>query len=114
MAVQYGRLGGCRLQAYNCKVPLLHKCGRAGGAVRQSCAPQYTAETAGSSAHRKRTGSRNWSPPSPAVPFANHAPHQYTAETAGSMAHLERTGSQNIRLLFRFRQSVEPRCVDKV
>ena len=35
-----------------------------------------------------------WSPPpvlrslgevvSPAVPFANHAPHQYTAETAGT------------------------------
>ena len=25
-----------------------------------------------------------WSPPSPAVPFTNHAPHQYTAETAGS------------------------------
>ena len=27
-----------------------------------------------------------WSPPSPAVPFTNHAPHQYTAETAGSIA----------------------------
>jgi len=50
---------------------------------------------------------------SPAVSFTNHAPHQYAAETAGSKAHLERTGSLNIRLPFRFRQSVGTQCGDE-
>jgi len=53
-----------------------------------------------------------WSPPSPAVMFANHAPHQYTAETAGSSAHRKRTGSRNISLRIR-RQCVGIKCGDE-
>jgi len=34
VAVLHGRRADSRLQAYNCKIPVLHNCGRAGGTVR--------------------------------------------------------------------------------